>query len=158
MITLDGNRAIISNGDYGGPGAFWAMGIEEAASYCTSTPNSTGAAAVIGAEGCDSIVGNQLTLQARSLPPGELGFFLFGANPTQVPLGGGFRCVAAPLYRLAPSRADGMGTLTTAVDFRRPPAANVMAGTWHFQAYYRDTAGGGSGFNLSDGLAIELAP
>ena len=35
----------------------------------------------------------------------------------------------------------------------------IQAGaTWNFQAWYRDPAGGPSGFNLSDGLGITFCP
>ena len=136
----------------------FSLGIETSARYCTSTPNSSGAPAVMAAEGCDSLLGNRLLLRARPCPPGELGFFLFGEQPAQVPFGNGFRCVAAPLRRLAPTGVDLSGALETRVDFREPPASLIGAGAWHFQAYFRDSAGGGSGANLSDGLRIELVP
>ena len=40
-----------------------------------------------------------------------------------------------------------------------PAAGHIVAGTtWKFQYWYRNVAGGGAGFNLSDGLSVQWCP
>ena len=50
----------------------------------------------------------------------------------------------------------GSGRLAFAVDFSGlPNGGDITAGsTWNFQAWYRDPAGGGTSFNLSDAIEI----
>ena len=64
---------------------------------------------------------------------------------------------------LPPVFADASGKLQTTVDNTSAliagSAAPIVAGaTLNFQAWYRDPAGGPSGFNLSDGLGITFCP
>ena len=46
--------------------------------------------------------------------------------------------------------------LSSRQDGNPPTAAGTMTpgSTWHFQAWFRDPAGGGAFFDLSDGLTI----
>lgn len=155
-LALDDNVAIVSDA----PGAtFWSLGIANAESYCASVPNSTGAAGVIGAVGCDSVAAGDLTLQATSLPAGEPGLFLLGSGASQLPFGGGFLCVAPPVLRFPSGIVDGAGTLTRAVDFDVPPASLIDPGSiaW-FQALHADAAAGVGSVNLTDGLALAVEP
>ena len=72
--------------------------------------------------------------------------------------GNGLRCVdGAALYRLPVQQPSGR-VLTHAVEGTQAPAsARLLPGsTWHFQAYFRDPAGGASGANLSDGISVEF--
>jgi hypothetical protein len=81
-----------------------------------------------------------------------------------VPFGDGFRCVTNPVHRLVPPQAfDGGGGALRHLDFTQPPAdagpGQIVAGsTWYLQAWYRDPAAGGAGFNLSDGLRASFCP
>jgi hypothetical protein len=55
------------------------------------------------------------------------------------------------------------GTASRFFDLSVPPAsvgagAVVAGSTWHFQFWYRNVAGGGALFNLSDGLTAVFAP
>ncbi|MCP3919282.1 MAG: hypothetical protein GY711_27395 [bacterium] len=129
--------------------------------FCTSTINSSGAAARIRAEGTGSISSNNLVLEASPVPS-EAGFFFYGSAPVQQPSGNGFRCIGGNMFKL-PIVFRAGDALTYAVDFKTPPTnmgpgAIVAGSTWYFQAIFRDTANGGSGgFNYSDGMEILFA-
>ncbi|MBL8862803.1 MAG: zinc-dependent metalloprotease [Planctomycetes bacterium] len=129
------------------------------ASYCTSTVNSSGGAAQISASGSSSVAANDLLLSAAPVPANSTGLFYCGPSQTQVPFGNGLRCVGGPTFRLGLVAAAG-GGLARAVDNTLPPAAGqlVAGSTWNFQAWFRDAAGGGANFNLSNGLRIPFGP
>jgi uncharacterized protein (TIGR03790 family) len=127
--------------------------------YCTSTPNSSGASAFIASSGSTSIGANDLVLEAYQLPPNKLGIFIFGANATQTPLANGFLCVGAPFQRLGVTQSGLFGDVQQALDFAAPPFSTtpgaVMTGaTRRFQLWYRDPAAGGGFSNLTDGLSV----
>jgi hypothetical protein len=127
-------------------------------SYCVSTPNSTGGAAIITATGSDSVAAQNVTLTATPVP-NQPGIFYFGPNQIQIAFGNGFRCVGGTTVRLAPNTASG-NVLTRVLDFNSAPVMGTIVGntTWNFQAWYRDPAGGGAGFNLSDAVEIPFLP
>jgi hypothetical protein len=68
--------------------------------------------------------------------------------------------VGSPIYRLAPPQAsDGQGSAQKALDLTQPPLGSgngmvTTGSTANFQYWYRDPQGGGSGFNLSNGLSV----
>jgi len=147
------------------PGApfniLWDLGVDNirvgqgsvGSNYCTSGPNSTGSASVISASGSSSLAQNNLVLSAGPMDD-EPGIFFFGTAQLNTPFGNGTRCVGGTVFRLPPSFATG-NTLTRAVDLGAAPANVITIGSiWNFQAWFRDPAGGGVGFDLSDGLAV----
>ncbi len=79
----------------------------------------------------------------------------YGRNPVETPFGDGFLCVRAPFYRLGVAQPMN-GTLRWRVEQNALPSAGVMApgDVWYFQTSYRDSAAGGSGWNMSDGLRL----
>ena len=129
-------------------------------SYCSSLPHSGGLPALIGHSGSASIASNDLVLQAQPVPVSQPGLFLYGTTETQLPFGNGWRCVGSPFFLLAPTSSGTQGTLTKALDVTSPSmASQFTAGTvWKFQAWFRDPAGGGSGYNTSDGLTVTFQP
>ena len=133
------------------------------ASYCTGGVNQTGLPADMGASGSTSLAANAFTLTAGQLPPNKAGFFFYGRDAVQLPLGNGFRCVGgAQLFRLPVQNSGSNGVITRQLDFTQPPFASgpgqILPGTlWRFQCYYRDT-GFGAGFNLTDALAVPFCP
>ncbi|MBK7645165.1 MAG: hypothetical protein IPJ19_19320 [Planctomycetes bacterium] len=133
------------------------------ASYCTGGVNQTGFPGDIGASGSTSLSVNAFTLTASQLPPNKTGFFFYGPDAVQIPLGNGFRCVGgSQLFRLSPQSSGASGVITRTLDFTQPPFSagpgQILPGTlWRFQCYYRDT-GFGQGFNLTDGLAVPFCP
>jgi len=136
-------------------------------SYCSTSPNSAGAGALMGSQGLPSIAANELVLTIQGGVPGRYGLFFYGPQQAHIPLGDGILCVAAGglgLFRLSPAQlTDGAGQASFWLDFTKPPAnggdGQITPGsTWNFQFWYRDPAAGGSGFNLSDGLAVTFCP
>jgi len=128
-----------------------------AASYCVAAPNSTGVGALIGSTGSLSIAANNFALTCAQLPPNTSHIYFFGPTQIQVPFGNGFRCVGGTATRLNPLlMATPSGTSTRAIDFTVPPVlGNITPGSTHyFQCWYRNPAGGGAAFNLSDGLSV----
>ena len=129
-------------------------------SYCTSGPNSSGASAVITATGSTSVVDNDFTLSAGPLAATEPGIFYFGLNQISTPFGNGTRCVGGTVHRTPPVQAVG-GVMTRTLDLTDGSAASLAIApmtTWNFQAWFRDPAGGGQGFDLSNGVEIAFLP
>ena len=129
--------------------------------FCTSTPNSIGAAAFIYSAGSPSISNNDLTLQADFCPTGQNGIFFYGPGEQQVPFGNGFLCVTGPQQRLPIVNTGIFGIASYVLDNTAPPQASgqITAGSsWSFQFWFRDPFGGGAGFNTSDGLTVSFCP
>jgi len=126
-----------------------------AANYCVGVPNSTGVGATIGWSGSLSVSANAFTLACTQLPPNASHVYFFGPSQAQAPFGNGFRCVTGVIARLNPPQvATASGTSSRYVDLTTIPAVgNITVGsTRYFQCWYRNPAGGGAGFNLSNGL------
>ena len=134
------------------------------AGFCSSSPNSTGQAALLAASGPPSVSGGSLDFVASPVP-NQPGIVYFGGGQVNggagTPFGNGLRCVnagATSVHRLPVSVAVG-NQLSATLDFSVQPGANVLAGSvWYFQAWYRDPAAGGSGFDLSDALTVTFCP
>ncbi|MFT5051340.1 MAG: glucose/arabinose dehydrogenase [Chlamydiales bacterium] len=138
-------------------------------SYCMSAPNSTGIGGAITGSGLPSIGDNNFSLLARNLPPNVFGLFYYGNAQIAAPFGDGIRCVGSTggtgTTRLqGPIQVDASGNIARVLDFTLPPASagpgEITPGmTLNFQFWFRDTAGpGGTGFNLTDGLAVTFCP
>lgn len=131
--------------------------------YCTSAPNSTGAAAEITTSGCRSIQSNELVLHASGLPANQYGIFFYGPETSSSPFGNGTLCVGGPLgvFRLKPAQlSDAGGLVSRPLDLNAHPsntgAGQINAGTtWNFQFWYRDP---GHGFNLTNGVSVTFEP
>ena len=124
--------------------------------FCTSGPNSTGAAALCEASGSTIAGVGTFTLEASPVPSGQFGVFFFGDSHDVVqPFGNGFRCVDFPVIRL-PVSSTGAGVLRTDIDWSNPGNAGVIQGgdRWDFQAWFRDPQGGGAAFDLSNGISV----
>lgn len=130
--------------------------------YCTTSPNSVGSGAQILFSGSNSVSANNLVLIAMSCPANQPGLFYYGQNAVSVPFGNGLRCVGGNrLIRLAPVTTGVGGIGASPVDATSPgyPAGVMQAGeTWRFQFWYRDPAGGGQQFNLSNALSVQWCP
>lgn len=126
--------------------------------YCIAAPNSVGSGAKIFTQGSIGLGTNDFTLLAGPVPSAATGAFFLGTSPTQTPFGNGFQCVGAPVLRLPPVKAIG-NYLGSSLALPDPMAVLISTGgPWYFQAWYRDPAAGGLGFNLSDGVRITLCP
>jgi glucose/arabinose dehydrogenase len=122
--------------------------------YCASAPNSRGAGATISYTGGNYLSENDLTLVCSGLPPGAGGYFVFGQGRQQVPAGNGFACVRTSHLRYGATRAGNTGVATKAFDASLFPGRITPGTTWTFQFFYFDPAGGGTGYNWSDGLTV----
>jgi hypothetical protein len=144
----------------------WALADEISASlrdtaqpglnYCTSTINSTGATALMSANGTNSIAADDLVLRANPVPVATAGLFFYGFSRAQAPFGNGIRCIAPPLTRFPVVTANNNGVLVFPVDYA---TSQIAAGaTLHFQAWFRDAAAGGATFTTSDGYELSFVP
>ncbi len=127
------------------------------ANYCTAALNSTGFGAAISHLGSLSITANTFALACTHLPPNATGLFYFGSAQTSTPFGNGFRCVTGSVVRLnRTATANATGNVVHGVDFTTAPVQGIITpgSTQYFQYWYRNPAGGGAGFNLSDGLSV----
>jgi len=131
-------------------------------SYCVTSPSSAGPGAVMGSTGSTRVSAADFRLTVRGGVPAQFGVFFYGDAQVQVPFGNGFRCVGgAQVFRLLPvATLDALGNADHLVDFDSPGvSAQITPGTtWNFQFWYRDPLGGGSFFNLSDGLQATFSP
>ena len=132
--------------------------------YCEGLHNSTGARGRISWSGSTSYSANSLSLTASGLPSQQFGLFFYGPNQIRVPFGNGLRCVGGGAYRLNPPQlSDSFGATSKTADFSIAPMAQgpgmIAPGSrWNFQHWYRDPAGGGSNFNLTDALTVPICP
>lgn len=125
--------------------------------YCTAAANSvSGSGSSISASGSNSIAAADLTLEASNAPS-QPGIFYFGPDQVNIPFGNGFRCVGGTVTRMPVIFGSG-GVFSYTVDFGTFGGVIGGLGTANFQCWYRDPAGGGMFFNLSDGLEITFVP
>jgi hypothetical protein len=121
--------------------------------FCSATNNSTGQPALISFTGSTSVAANTFTLVATGLPPNTNGLFFYGQTEIQQSFGNGFRCAGGSVFRLGVQQASAGGVMTRHFDFPTAPGAPGPGTTAKFQCWYRNVAGGGAGFNLSNGLS-----
>lgn len=132
--------------------------------FCPTSANSTGFAGRVDVEGTRSVAALDTTLVARQLPLSSFVLFVYGAREGQSPLGNGVLCVdplAGGLVRIAPTAlADSAGVATIPfLPASAPASAPLEPGrSYVFQAWYRDVAGGGALFNLTDALRVSFCP
>jgi len=127
--------------------------------YCIAAPNSVGPGATMNWAGSASVSANNLVLNAIGCPPGTSGLFYYGQTSAQTPFGNGFRCVGGSVFRLPVLTTNSFGDAVQPVNLGTMPGGPILAGqTWHFQLWYRNPAGGGTGFNLSNGLRVRFCP
>ena len=129
--------------------------------YCSSSPNSVGPGAVLHVTGSASLAANDLQLWSTGLPSGVLGAFSYGDAQASLPFGNGVQCLGGTTHRFGLITVNASGVALTPVDYTGSAGAGgaITAGsTWNFQFTYRDTAGGGSQFNLSDAVSVDFLP
>lgn len=129
-------------------------------SYCSTSPNSVGPGALIGALGSSSFAANDLVLRATGCPPSKPGLFFFGPNATSgLPFQNGILCVGGGFWRFPPIASNASGTALWSLDVSTSPGDHITAGSmWHFQYWYRDPADPPAGVNLSDALRVRFCP
>jgi len=126
---------------------------------CFTSPNSVNAVgAVMAFAGSQSVANNDLVLLAGGCPPNTSGIFYFGANETFAVFGNGFRCIGSPTFRLGIIQANVFGDAVQSLNIPSAPGGISAGQTKYFQFWYRNPAGGGAGFNLSDALSVPFCP
>jgi hypothetical protein len=129
------------------------------ANMCSTSPNSVDpTGALMAWQGTSLVSNNDFVLVATGLPPNAAGLFYYGAAETLAPFGNGFRCIASPVFRLGVQNASLFGELVRNLDLNSVPGPILAGDTKYFQAWYRNPAGGGAGFNLSDALRVQFCP
>ena len=101
-----------------------------------------------------------LVLIVSGCPPNSMGLMFFGLNAIQVPFGNGFRCVSGTVIRMTPIQVNSFGDAVQPIDLAHLPQGQqfVPGDLRRFQFWYRNPAGGGAGFNLSDALSVTFCP
>ncbi len=152
VVNRDSNNLTLLENPGGGAG--WS-------SFCSTSANSVGAGALMGASGSVSLADNAFTVRVSGAPS-TVGLFFYGSQQTQSPAGNGSLCVAGQTVRMNPATvADGAGANSRLLDFTGGNPATgsgtISPGsTWFFQYWYRDVAAGGAQFNFSDGLQVNF--
>ena len=128
--------------------------------YCTAGANSVSpTGAEISMSGSQIVSDNNFGLFAFNLPSGQNGIFFYGANQQSTPFGNGTLCISGQLFRLDVVTTSIFGDASYQLDLTNPPqAAGQITGgsTWDFQFWYRDPAGGGPAFNLTNAVEVEF--
>lgn len=166
-VTGDGVGEVLVGawGEDAGLGAFTGMlhvvtlstAPVDVVSFCSSTSNSSGSAAVIGHAGSTTISADSFELRVEGAVANVPGIFFYGLNESNTPFGDGTLCVDGSITRLQAVTTDAQGAAARAVDFANPPAQSglITAGsTWKFQFWFRDPQGVSAPFNLSNGLSV----
>ncbi len=119
--------------------------IDFGTSYCPAQANSTGSPAHLWVHGTL----DQLVLRAEPLPEPGPALFFYGSTQQEIPFGNGKLCIRPPHTRLKPL-VPVIGQLATlTVDLTETGLQSIQ-----LQCWFRDPAGGGSAFNLSDALGL----
>ncbi len=128
--------------------------------YCAANDHSGGRKAAIIATGSASIAEQDLQLIGYGAPAGTPAIFIASQNQAQAVFGNGFLCLGGPIHRIQPARVTTQGgEAYRSLDFSAGYASILTPGTQvNFQLWFRDTAGGGAGFNTSDGCSVSLLP
>jgi len=129
------------------------------ASYCDSSPNSTGAGAVLSIAEFPSYSMGTGALEVSNLPVGAPVVFFYGTKADNNPFGSGVRCVSHPIKRLHPVQVSNRsGLASIGFDYLEPPLLGESAGeVKHFQAWYIDS-GRGRSANMSSAIQLTLCP
>jgi hypothetical protein len=147
------------------PGRTRLLGLRGMESYvaraCTTTLNSSGEPGRIWTHGSLSASDDALAMISWNLPANQIGLVYFGTASVQVPYGNGIRCVGGQALRLSPGLIGANGVLVTDVPLgpgTLPPTLLQPGVPVWFQCWFRDTPGGGAGFDYSDSVQVTLAP
>jgi hypothetical protein len=126
--------------------------------YCTAGANSVSPAGMNVLGMGSASVSSIFYLRAAGGPANQPGLFYYGPNQISMPFGEGTRCVGGMVHRLSPIVIGAGGTASMPLDFPALGFPIPANSTWNFQFWYRDPAGGGSNFNLSDAVEVNFCP
>ena len=128
--------------------------------YCSTSPNSVGAGALMSWTGTPSITADDFHLVSTGCPPGQFLLIYYGAEQASIPFGNGFRCVGGAGVRLPVINSDFAGDAAFDPDLTNlPPGGQIDPGsTWNFQYWFRDPVAGGANFDFTDAVQIDFCP
>ncbi len=159
-ITPDGSvivgDGLNPNGDIEG----WIarLACSTVATYCTATPNSTGAPADLSLSGSTSSTAGDLTLRAEPVP-NQFGIFFHAMNPAQLSFGNGYLCATGDIKRGAVIFTSGnVGTYVYDNSDPKHSLGAYVGSMRNFQFWFRDPMGGGAFFNLSNAISFTVCP
>lgn len=165
-VTLDGEQAVIGApnldlaGDHAGGAYVFDLSGRGVDVVCESLPNSTGLAAGLGVEGTLGRAANDLVLHVVDAPSTSLALMTYGPRGARYSFGNGVLCIDpfGEIFRLNVLVLDSIGHARAPVDLSTltGPGAIGPGESWLFQAWLRDPAAGGSGFNLTHGLRLHF--
>ncbi|MEZ6018160.1 MAG: FG-GAP repeat protein [Planctomycetota bacterium] len=136
--------------------------------YCAPVTHSGGRLGRLSALGSDVVANGEVTLVAYDLPFSAFGFFLTSRAQGSVPQPGGSQgvlCLGGSIGRyVGPGQVlntANTGVLELELDLSATPQptglVSIVAGeTWSFQTWFRDTIGGLSSSNFTEGLEIQF--
>ena len=135
--------------------------------FCTSTPNSSGASALLSFGGTSSLSQADLVLDASSLPSNQFCLFFLGDQSDFVPAFAGSQgnlCVGGTLVRLNAfiQSSGSLGQTSLPLPFGQVPFVNggpIQVGeTYYFQTWFRDIVGGTQTSNTTSALEVTFGP
>ena len=131
--------------------------------------NSTGVGSFLGGSGSASVTADDLTLTVTNMPSNSMGRLYMGAGTMSMPFGDGLLCAGSggygqhrfPVQSVSTNGVFefGPGIVQFSHDHFTPSGGIQPGFTWHFQAWYRNSAGPcGSGFNTTNAFSVTFAP
>jgi hypothetical protein len=163
IVWVDsGTEHNIEGATYNMPDHFGQIG----ANYCTANTNSTGSTGALLVTGSGFVTRNELHLAASQLPTNATLFFLTSRTQGFVTNPGGSQgnlCLGGSIGRfVGPGQilnTGGNGAASLFIDLTQQPTptglVQVLPGeTWNFQGWHRDTNGGSSTSNLTNGSSV----
>jgi len=123
-------------------------------SYCLANVNSTGFAGELWARGSEEVSDNYLVLHAENVP-NQFGIFFAGPNQIQMPFGEGYRCVGGSVMRIGGPLLPSGNQVTKVVDLDLL-SPELLDQPLNIQYWHRDPLAGGSNFNLSGAISLNL--
>ncbi len=133
--------------------------------------NSSGAGALITFTGSTSVALDDFTITASQQPATQFNLFFMAKDPSSgTPFGNGLLCVSPvgqKILRFMPpvlSSPEGVSTigpglLDYQLDAIGPPFGVISPGeTWIFQNFFRDLGVCGTGFNVTNAVAVTFTP
>ncbi len=126
--------------------------------YCTATPNSTGAPADLTLSGSTSSAAGDLLLRAEPVP-NQFGIFFHAMNQAEIAFGNGYLCATGDIKRGAVIFTSGqVGTYLYDNSDAKHSLASYVGSMRNFQFWFRDPMGGGAFFNLSNAISLTVCP
>ena len=126
---------------------------------CPAEPNSVGPGAHLRWIG--PFAPDQGRLWATRLPAHTPTWVFYSSQPDNAPFGNGRLCMA-PAFIMARQQSDANGEVLFHIGDEGEPEdqryllwlSRMGVDTWYFQLGYRDVAGGGAGYNTTDGIRV----